>query len=112
MGYHLLDTKKFGNTISFFPFPNSMLKKMLETPPPRCFCSRQSYSTQKLIKSLLLCGLDGLAGALATLAGSQVLLNGLRALLDDLLAFGEDHLDVARVGHVRVDLGGVSVLLF
>lgn len=26
------------------------------------------------------------------------------SLLDDFLAFGQDHLDVAGVGHVRIDL--------
>ena len=36
--------------------------------------------------------------------------NSLRGLLNDLLALGEDHLDVARVGHVRVDLGRVVSL--
>jgi hypothetical protein len=31
--------------------------------------------------------------------------NDVRALLDDLLTLREDQLDVARVGHVGVDLG-------
>ena len=54
--------------------------------------------------------LEELAGALGTLAGVQVRAlargtgDGLRGLLDDFLAFGEDKLDVAWVGHVRVDL--------
>ena len=38
------------------------------------------------------------------------LLDGLRTLLDDLGTLGEDHLDVAWVGHVWVDLVMVSRL--
>lgn len=55
---------------------------------------------------LRLCGGDGLPGANATLPAVEVLLacDNLRGLLDDLLTLGKDQLDVARVGHVRVDL--------
>lgn len=50
---------------------------------------------------------DGAADLGTTLAGGETGLagDGKRALLDDLLALGEDELDVARVGHVGVDLG-------
>ena len=37
--------------------------------------------------------------------------NSLWGLLDDLLALGEDHLDVAWVGHVWVDLSCVLALV-
>lgn len=50
---------------------------------------------------------DGAALALSTLAGVEagtLAGNGLGSLLNNLLALGEDHLDVAGVGHVRVDL--------
>ena len=50
-------------------------------------------------------GGDGLAQAGAALPGVEVLTaNDGLGLLDDLLALGEDELDVAGVGHVRVDL--------
>jgi hypothetical protein len=51
-----------------------------------------------------LCGGDGLAVALSTLAGVDADTGILGGLLNDLLALSEDHLDVAGVGHVRVDL--------
>lgn len=60
-----------------------------------------------------LSGGDGLAELGATLPGGEadgLALDGLGGLLDDLLAFGEDEFDVARVGHVRVDLGLLDVL--
>lgn len=53
-------------------------------------------------------GGDGLAHARTTLSRVQALLtadNGL-GLLDDLVGLGKDELDVARVGHVGVDLYG------
>jgi hypothetical protein len=57
---------------------------------------------------LLGAGNGGLLGAAGTtLAAGKVLLlagNLLRGLLDNLGALGEDQLDVAGVGHVRVDL--------
>ena len=48
---------------------------------------------------------------MATLAGRQASLGvegGLGTLLDLLLGLGEDQLDVAGVGHVRVDLETIS----
>lgn len=54
-----------------------------------------------------LLGNGGLGAAGATLAGGKVLLlagNLLGGLLDNLGALSEDHLNVAGVGHVRVDL--------
>ena len=55
----------------------------------------------------------------ATLSGAQVrtlTLNDLRAFLHDFFAFGEDELDMTRIGHVRVYLGylgeGISFLSF
>jgi hypothetical protein len=58
-----------------------------------------------------LCGGDGLAVALSALAAVDADTGILGSLLNDLLALGEDHLNVAGVGHVRVDLnGGVSRL--
>lgn len=59
------------------------------------------------LKTQHLCGAlgDGTAGTLATLAAGKVgLLEGLWTLLDDLGTLSEDHLDVAWVGHVWVDL--------
>lgn len=57
---------------------------------------------------LLGAGNGGLLGAAGTtLAAGKVLLlagNLLRGLLDNLGALSEDQLDVAGVGHVRVDL--------
>ena len=52
-----------------------------------------------------LSGSDGTADASTALAGGKMLLadNGL-GLLDDLISLSEDHLNVAGVGHVRVDL--------
>lgn len=58
-----------------------------------------------------LSGGDGLALALASLAAAQVLVltgNDVGGLLNDLLALGEDQFDVAWVGHVWVDLRGIS----
>lgn len=53
---------------------------------------------------------DGLAQTGTTLARAEVLTaNDGLGLLDNLLALGEDKLDVARVGHVRVDLIELSV---
>lgn len=51
-----------------------------------------------------LSGGDGLADALATLAAVEADLLVGRGLGDGLIGLDEDHLDVARVGHVRVDL--------
>ena len=54
-----------------------------------------------------LCLDEGTAGLSAALAGAEVLLlalDNVRALLDELLTLGQDELDVARVGHVGVDL--------
>ena len=53
-----------------------------------------------------LCGGDGLAVALSALAAVDADTDGLGSLLNDLLALSEDHLNVAGVGHVRVDLEG------
>lgn len=51
-----------------------------------------------------LSGGDGLAQTGTTLPGAEVVTaNDGLGLLDNLLALGEDELDVARVGHVRVD---------
>lgn len=53
-----------------------------------------------------LSGSDGTADASTALAGGKVGLladNGL-GLLDDLIGLSEDHLNVAGVGHVGVDL--------
>lgn len=51
-------------------------------------------------------GGDGLANASTTLPGVQAVLTtgDSVGLLDNLLSLGEDQLDVAGVGHVRVDL--------
>lgn len=60
-----------------------------------------------------LCGGDGAAVALSALAGVEagtLTGNSLGGLLNDLLALSEDHLNVAGVGHVRVDLESVSGL--
>ena len=57
---------------------------------------------------------DSLADAGAALPRAKVGVlanNGLR-LLDGLLGLGEDELDVAGVGHVRVDLRQVSFVVF
>ena len=48
---------------------------------------------------------DGLALALSALAGGKAGLKSRRTLGDGLLGLSEDHLNVAGVGHVRVDLG-------
>jgi len=53
-----------------------------------------------------LCGGDGLAVALSALAAVDADTGSLGGLLNDLLALSEDHLNVAGVGHVRVDLEG------
>lgn len=59
-----------------------------------------------------LCGGDGAAVALSALAvvkADSLTAGSLGGLLNDLLALSEDHLNVAGVGHVRVDLEkGVS----
>lgn len=52
-----------------------------------------------------LCGGDGLADTDGALAGGEALTaSNLVGLLDNLLTLGQDELDVAGVGHVRVDL--------
>ena len=51
--------------------------------------------------------LDGTADLSTALAGAEaslLALDNVRALLDELLTLGKDQLDVARVGHVGVDL--------
>ena len=54
-----------------------------------------------------LSGGDSLADAGTALPRAKVLVaNNRLRLLDRLLGLGEDELDVAGVGHVRVDLGG------
>lgn len=57
-------------------------------------------------QNTILCSSDRLAGAEAALSRAQVSITSLNCarLLDNLLAFGQDEFDVARVGHVRVDL--------
>ena len=57
-----------------------------------------------------LCGGDGAAVALSALAAVDADTGILGGLLNDLLALSEDHLNVAGVGHVRVDLESVSGL--
>jgi hypothetical protein len=56
-----------------------------------------------------LCGGDGAAVALSALAAVDADTGILGGLLNDLLALSEDHLNVAGVGHVRVDLKRVLV---
>ena len=54
-----------------------------------------------------LCGSNGAAAALGTLPGVEaglVTVDGLGCLLNNLLTLGKNHLDVAWVGHVWVDL--------
>lgn len=63
--------------------------------------------TASLIAVMRLLGDGGLVAAGTTLAAGKVLLlagNLLRGLLDNLGALSEDHLNVAGVGHVGVDL--------
>lgn len=63
--------------------------------------------TASLIAVMRLLGDGGLGAAGTTLAAGKVLLlagNLLRGLLDNLGALSEDHLNVAGVGHVGVDL--------
>ena len=63
--------------------------------------------TASLIAVMRLLGDGGLGAAGTTLAAGKVLLlagNLLRGLLDNLGTLSEDHLNVAGVGHVRVDL--------
>lgn len=56
-----------------------------------------------------LCLDESTTGLDATLAGAEVLLTlGNRGLLDDFFTLGQDELDVARVGHVGVDLDLIS----
>jgi len=72
----------------------------LSTIAKLCSSSQDSLMTR-------LSGGDGLGAAGTTLAAGKVLGDkGLRGLLHNLGALGEDHLDVAGVGHVRVDLKG------
>ena len=64
--------------------------------------------TASLIAVMRLLGDGGLGAAGTTLAAGKVLLlagNLLRGLLDNLGTLSEDHLNVAGVGHVGVDLG-------
>ena len=73
-----------------------------------CSSSQDSLVLRRAVR-LLGTGNGGLLGAAGTtLAGGKVLagLTGdlLGGLLDNLGALGEDHLDVAGVGHVGVDL--------
>lgn len=56
-----------------------------------------------------LCLDESTAGLETTLPGAEVLLTlGNGGLLDVLLTLGQDELDVARVGHVGVDLVWIS----
>lgn len=72
--------------------------------PPHWLHLLASSHVSLLFGLRCLCGGDGLAGALTTLAAVEVGVDDVGALLNDLLALGEDHLNVAGVGHVRVDL--------
>ena len=69
--------------------------------------------TASLIAVKRLLGDGGLGAAGTTLAAGKVLLlagNLLRGLLDNLGALSEDHLNVAGVGHVGVDLEACQVV--
>lgn len=82
---------------------NAML---VYTVPEECQALSEISPCQKINNSTTtLRGSDSLADADTTLSGSKVLItnNGL-GLLDNLVTLDKDHLDVARVGHVRVDL--------
>ncbi len=64
--------------------------------------------------SLPLSSGDSLADAGTALPRAEVLVHASDSLrlLDGLLGLGEDELDVAGVGHVRVDLRHVSLVVF
>ena len=96
-------------TDPFFPGIVTLTRKMpcSRTPFRKKSEARNQNipSSNHLAIKAHLSGSDGTVDASATLAGGKVLLanNGL-GLLDDLIGLGEDHLDVAGVGHVGVDL--------
>lgn len=85
----------------------AVLSKHRQGPPinPHFFSVRSQLSPKR--RNSHLSGSDGLADTLATLPRVQprdLTVSDVGTLLDDLLALGEDELDVAGVGHVRVDL--------
>lgn len=62
-----------------------------------------------------LCLEEGTADLSAALPGAEVLLlalDNVGGLLDDFLTLGQDEFDVARVGHVGVDLDPLVLSLF
>ena len=69
---------------------------------------RSMLVKDRVYGAMHLSGLDGLAGALGTLAGGEAL-GDRGGLCDGLFGLGEDHLDVAGVGHVRVDLDRTGI---
>ena len=81
------------------------IRKQQELRPPTI--SPANHPTPA--SAIHLCFGDGTVDVRATLSGGEVggvaLDRGGRALLHFLGALGEDELDVAGVGHVRVNLG-------
>lgn len=97
--------------ILYDPVSNSVPTYTADAVELRTFPSTAKiFSTRPLTPSyaIRLCLNESTADLGATLAGREaglLLKGGLGALLDLLIGLGEDELDVAGVGHVRVDLG-------
>ena len=96
--------------ILYDPVSNSVPTYTADAVELRTFPSTAKiFSTRPLTPSyaIRLCLNESTADLGATLAGREagLLLEVLGALLDLLIGLGEDELDVAGVGHVRVDLG-------
>ena len=97
---------KYELLILFLVFAQFLMSQPMTPFRPLLICAAQ-VKTASLIAATHLLG-NGLLGAAGTtLAAGKVLLlagNLLRGLLDNLGALSEDHLNVAGVGHVGVDL--------
>ena len=95
---------KYELLILFLVFAQFLMTQPMTPFRPLLICAAQ-VKTASSVPMTHLSGGDGLGAAGTTLAAGKVLgellLGGLG---DNLVALNKDHLDVAGVGHVRVDL--------
>lgn len=78
---------------------------LVYTVPEECQALSEISPCQKINSVTTSLRGDSLANADTTLSGAEVLItNNSLGLLDNLITLDQDHLDVAGVGHVRVDL--------
>ena len=95
---------KYELLILFLIFAQFLMTQPMTPFRPLLICAAQ-VKTASSVPMTHLSGGDGLGAAGTTLAAGKVLRELLLGGLgDNLVALNKDHLDVAGVGHVRVDL--------